>query len=78
MIGFLTKTSRERVQVGFGSYQGHDFLDLRIHFTRDEGQTYAPTPKGVTVKPAQIGELIELLRRAEAEAKASGLIGGAA
>lgn len=76
MIGAVEKTSRERVQVSLGAFKGHTFVDVRTYFTTDGGETFRPSSKGCTVRPDQVGHLIELLQRAEADAKARGLIGG--
>ena len=74
-IGIIPKNKRERIEVSFGSYEGHDFLDIRVHYLKPD-ETFAPTQKGVTVKLQHIGNMVELLQRAKADAEARGLIGG--
>lgn len=76
MIGSVPKTKRERLQVALGEFEGHHFVDLRTYYTTDGGETFKPSSKGCTVRPDQVGHLITLLQRAEADAKARGLIGG--
>ncbi len=76
MIGSIPKGTRERVEVALGDFKGRAFVDVRVFYTSDGGETFKPSPRGCTVRPDQVGALIRLLQQAEADAHARGLIGG--
>ena len=61
-LATIPKNSTERLVIMEREYQGHELVDLRIHFTPDNGQTWHPTKKGVTLKKSAIGELIKALK----------------
>lgn len=63
LIGTIEKNSEEEIRIGWNSYNGTEYLDLRI-FYRAEGDEMKPTKRGVTVRPEQAPELLELIERA--------------
>ena len=45
------RNATEQVQISINSYKDKKYLDLRIYYTTDDGGTWLPTKKGVTVSP---------------------------
>jgi len=64
LIAAIERNERERVQVAINEYKGKSYLDLRIFYTTDGGDSWRPTQKGVTIAP----EHLETLRDAVDEA----------
>lgn len=54
----LTKNSRERLRVQVKQYRGLTYVDLRIWYVGDNGE-YAPSNKGVMLKPCQVVEVAQ-------------------
>ena len=64
LLAAIDRNDRERLHISINEYKGKSYLDLRIFFTTDKGETWRPTQKGVTVAP----EGLETLRDAVEEA----------
>lgn len=64
ILATIPRNATEQLQIAINSYKGKSYLDLRIFYTTDEGNTWSPTKKGVTVAP----ENLELLKDAVDEA----------
>ena len=64
IIATVPRSATEQLQIAINEYKGKSYLDLRIHYTTDDGQTWLPTKKGVTCSP----ENLETLRDAIDEA----------
>ena len=64
LIAVVQRSATEQMQISINEYKGKSYLDLRIHYTTDDGQTWLPTKKGVTCSP----ENLEILRDAIDEA----------
>lgn len=64
ILATIPRNATEQLQIAINSYKGKSYLDLRIFYTTDEGSTWSPTKKGVTVAP----ENLELLKDAIDEA----------
>ena len=64
LIATVPRSATEQMQISINEYKGKSYLDLRIHYTTDDGQTWLPTKKGVTCSP----ENLEILRDAIDEA----------
>ena len=64
LIATVPRSATEQLQIAVNEYKGKSYLDLRIHYTTDDGQTWLPTKKGVTCSP----ENLETLRDAIDEA----------
>lgn len=64
LIATIDRNDRERLQIAVNEYKGKSYLDLRIFYTTDGGDTWRPTQKGVTVAP----EGLDTLRDAVDEA----------
>lgn len=72
VIARIAKNRRETVAVALRSFKNRTFVDIRVNFL--DGDRHAPTGKGVAIAPGKLQELIEALRKAEAEARALGLL----
>ena len=64
LLATIDRNDRERLQIAINEYKGKSYLDLRIFYTTDNGDSWRPTQKGVTVAP----EGLETLRDAVEEA----------
>lgn len=64
LIATIPRSATEQLQIAINEYKGKSYLDLRIFYTTDEGGTWLPTKKGVTVAP----DNLELLKDAVEEA----------
>ena len=73
LIATIQKSATSELRVQIREYRGSTFVDIRTYATSD-ATGKAPTHKGVTLPPEKLGELIEALREAEAQARAAGLI----
>ncbi len=73
LIATIEKSATSELRVQIREYRGVTFVDIRTYATSD-ATGKAPTHKGVTVPPDKVGELIEALQDAEAQARAAGLI----
>ena len=51
LLAAIERGGTEQLQVAIKSFKGKKYLDLRIFYTTDKGNTYLPTKKGVTVSP---------------------------
>lgn len=60
LLATIPRTATEEIQVAISEYKGKQFLDLRIFYTTDGGNSWLPTKKGIAVYP----ENLDLLREA--------------
>ena len=44
----VQKSEREQLKVQLREFKGRPYLDVRIYWTPDQGQTWSPSKKGVT------------------------------
>ncbi|MBQ4123308.1 transcriptional coactivator p15/PC4 family protein [bacterium] len=51
ILATIPRNATEQVQISINSYKDKKYLDLRIYYTTDDGGTWLPTKKGVTVSP---------------------------
>jgi hypothetical protein len=75
-IAKLWKSPRDRRQtivLAIKQYEGHTFLDCRLHDTNQDGQT-VPTKKGLTVGMPKLQEFAAAVAKALATARELGLI----
>ena len=72
---FWVTRSGEALITQITFFRGKPFLDCRRHYT-DKAGKLAPTKKGFTISLRKLPELAKAVSKAEAEAKAHGLIGG--
>jgi hypothetical protein len=74
IIGTTRKNAREDIAVSLRKFKGYRFIDVRVRARRPDGGP-VPTTKGITIKPDALPEIIELLRKAHAEAVTAGWCG---
>lgn len=67
LLASIERNATEELQIAINEYKGKQYVDLRIFYTNDEGDTWNPTKKGVTVAPDKIDDVIEALTKAKAE-----------
>ena len=67
LIGTIERNERERIQIAVNEYKGKSYLDLRIFYTTDGGESWRPTQKGVTVAPEHLDTLIDAVEEAKKE-----------
>jgi hypothetical protein len=74
-IATIPKNAREEVRVALCEFNGHDLFAVRV-FTDPAGATgdRVPTRKGLTASIRLLPDIIRALTKAEAEAKAAGLL----
>lgn len=72
-IGDIRKGRDSVLRVSLKRFKGHDFIDVRQIMIGENGSEQL-TKKGATCAPDKLGDLINLLMRAKAEAEARGLI----
>jgi hypothetical protein len=67
------KNAQHQVRVALDEYGGRPVVDVRVWYL-DEARQLKPTPKGLTISIAHIGQLAEALAEAFTRAKAEGLL----
>ena len=61
LISTIERSSTEQLQIAVKEYKGKKYLDLRIFYTTDDGASWLPTKKGVTVSPNHLSVLKEAI-----------------
>lgn len=59
LISTIERSSTEQLQIAVKEFKGKKYLDLRIFYTTDDGASWLPTKKGVTVSPNHLSILKE-------------------
>ena len=67
MLATIARSATEQLQIAIKTYKGKSYLDLRIFYTTDDGQTWLPTKKGVTVSPDSLMTLKDAVYEAMTE-----------
>lgn len=75
LIAKFEKNAAEEVQVALTEYKGHNLCSLRVYCDARNSTERIPTKKGIAVRVDLLPDLVEAVRQAEAEARASGLLG---
>ena len=60
----IRKNSRESYRVAWETFEGREFLDLRIYYEAGSGEL-KPTRKGVAINRAALPEIIAALKAAQ-------------
>ena len=68
-IATLPKNDREQLKIQLREFKGRPYLDIRIYWTPDAGQTWSPSKKGVTVGLARLADFQDAVTRAAAMVK---------
>ncbi len=64
LIASIARSATEQLQISLSEYKSKKYLDLRIFYTTDNGQTWLPTKKGVTVSPENLTLLKDAIEQA--------------
>ena len=67
LLAAIERSDTEQLQISISEYGGKSYLNMRIFYTTDDGQTWLPTKKGVTFTPEQIDMLEEAIQEAKKE-----------
>lgn len=67
ILATIERTDTEQLQISISEYKGKSYLNMRIFYTTDEGNTWLPTKKGVTFSPDQIDILTDAIEEAKKE-----------
>ena len=67
ILATIERSDTEQLQISVSEYKGKSYLNMRIYYTTDEGQTWLPTKKGVTFAPEQLDILTEAIEEARQE-----------
>lgn len=67
ILATIQRSDTEQLQISVSEYKGTSYLNMRIFFTTDAGQTWIPTKKGVTFTPDQLDILEEAIQEARKE-----------
>ena len=65
ILATIERSNTEQLQISVSEYKGKSYLNMRIFYTTDEGQTWLPTKKGVTFAPDQLDILSEAIEEAK-------------
>ena len=75
VIATVKKNALEELRVVLSEYRGHDLVNVRIWASYDSADAdKRPTKKGFALRIGLLPELIASLKKAEAEARAAGLL----
>ena len=72
LITTIPKNASEHVRVEISEFNGFDLLAIRVY--ADNGDSWVPTRKGITVRVDVLPALITALAEAERAAQAAGLL----
>ena len=67
LISTIERSSTEQLQISINEYKGKKYLDLRIFYTTDNGASWLPTKKGVTISPSDLSILKEAVEAQDYE-----------
>ena len=67
LLATIPRTATEEIQVQVNEYKGKKYLDLRIFYTTDGGNSWLPTKKGVAIYPENLGMLKDAIELAQKE-----------
>ena len=67
ILATIERTDTEQLQISVSEYKGRSYLNMRIFYTTDDGASWLPTKKGVTVSPNHLSVLKEAIEVAIGE-----------
>ena len=67
ILATIDRTDTEQLQISISEYKGKSYFNLRIYYTTDDGATWLPTKKGVTVSPDNLQTLKDAVEKAMEE-----------
>ena len=67
ILATIARSATEQLQISISHYRGKSYLNMRIFYTTDDGQTWLPTKKGVTVAPDALVTVKDAVEKAMEE-----------
>ena len=67
LLATIPRNATEQIQISINSYKNKQYLDLRVYYTTDDGESWLPTKKGVTISPENLDTLREAVEEAMQE-----------
>lgn len=67
MLATISRSDTEQLQIAVKEFKGRTYLDLRIFYTTDGGDSWLPTKKGVTCSPENLDILKQAIEEAQKE-----------
>lgn len=67
VLATIPRNATEQIQISINSYKNKQYLDLRVYYTTDDGESWLPTKKGVTISPENLDTLREAVEEAMQE-----------
>lgn len=67
MLATIPRSATEQLQIAIKEFKGKSYLDMRIFYTTDDGESWLPTKKGVTYSPDNIEALKDAVDEAVKE-----------
>ena len=61
IIGEIQKNQKEKIIVSTNEYQGHKYVDLRVHYEDETSGEYKPTKKGIAINPKILPSVVEMI-----------------
>ncbi len=73
-IATIPKNSRQQIQVSLSRWKGFDLVDVRVFAVVDSGSEPVATKAGVSLRTANLPDLIQALEAALVEARRLGVL----
>ncbi|MBR1753599.1 transcriptional coactivator p15/PC4 family protein [bacterium] len=67
MLATISRSDTEQLQIAVKEFKGRKYLDMRIFYTTDGGDSWLPTKKGVTCSPDNLETLKNAIEEAQKE-----------
>jgi hypothetical protein len=67
VLATIPRNATEQIQISINSYKNKQYVDLRVYYTTDDGESWLPTKKGVTISPEHLDTLREAIEEAMQE-----------
>ena len=67
ILARIDRGGNQELQISLSEYKGKSFLNARIFYTKDDGATWNPTQKGITVYPEDLDTFAEAIEEAKKE-----------
>ena len=67
IIATIPRSATERIEIAINEFKGKKYLDLRTFYTTDDGGSWLPTKKGITVSPDNLELLKDAINQAMSE-----------
>jgi hypothetical protein len=71
-VGAIGRGKNKEIRVLLAEFQGAKYVDIRAYYQDKDDGEWKPTKSGVTVPPAKLSELRDLLDVAEEQAESAG------